>query len=582
MKKIYLCFALTAAVVVACDKAETDLPLSGEDLVPEVKMIVETISGTSGSNTRATIADSDASFKWTVGDNIAVHVSKDDEHMYVFTSGTGGADAAAATAKFVVAYPAGYSRDAFAVYPSTIVVADAANYGQSGHALAVTLPSSYTLDQVTDETSPCPMIADNTQYNWTFYQLCGLLRLTVNCIHPRAKRLEIDFDGKKVAGNFSIPNPKGDGTSPIALENASGNNSSVISITKDGSNETFNSENWKDGLVLNIPLPTGDYTKITVRAYDALTEGNVLYTNEKTRPFAYTASNEYATKKTVSFDVFSVGDDKRVVFAPGNLQATYDITNNLWTWSFADNQYDYIGNNPGNTKINGNGTLSQDGTIDLFGRSTGITDNIYYGIATSITSTDYSGTFVDWGSLDIKKNATPPYTYYPTNFWYTLSEAEWKYVLGEADGKPIRTRGGVVDGVSNALCSKATVNGICGFIIFPDYYDGGTPSGVTWVTNAISPGNMTNSATKGWGATVSLAGWTVLENEGCIFLPAAGYSFSNGSVNNPGGVGRYRSSGSSSGSSPDPALRFDNDGFDPNQSGNNGYKFSVRLAHEVN
>ena len=119
LKKIYLCFALTAAVVVACDKAETDLPLSGEDLVPEVKMIVETISGTNGSNTRATIANSDASFKWTVGDNIAVHVSNGDEHMYVFTSGTGGADAAAATAKFVVAYPAGYSRDAFAVYLSS-------------------------------------------------------------------------------------------------------------------------------------------------------------------------------------------------------------------------------------------------------------------------------------------------------------------------------------------------------------------------------------------------------------------------------------------------------------------------------
>ncbi|MBR3292696.1 MAG: hypothetical protein IKI66_11035 [Bacteroidales bacterium] len=258
------------------------------------KMVTEKILAINGDvNTKVTI-DADAKFAWTKGDNLAVHVSSDTDHKYVVTSS--GASAAAAAAAFEVMYDEGYTRDAFAIFPSTIVVAAAANYGQSGASLDVTLPGSYTLAQVTGEKTPCPMIAANTPgSNWTFYQLCGLLRLTVNGIPSSSKRLEISFDGKNVAGKFSVPSPvKGDGSSKIALENASGSNSSVITITKDGTDVVLGITS----LVANIPLPVGEYTNFTVTAYDALTVGNVTLT--LTRPFAYTASNLNATKRTAS------------------------------------------------------------------------------------------------------------------------------------------------------------------------------------------------------------------------------------------------------------------------------------------
>jgi len=569
------------AAAVACYPVEVENGLSGIDSVSGGRMITETISGSHGVSTKATISNDNASFQWTAGDNLAVHVSNGDSHKYVFTSGEGGASVSSPTADFVVSYEEGYDRDAFAVFPSTIVAADAANYGQSGHSLDVTLPASYTLAQVSGETTPCPMIASNTSGSgWLFYQLCGLLRLTVNSIPPSTKRLEIDFDGKKVWGDFSIASPV-PGTSVIATTDDGEHD--VITITKDGTGVTLNNNAWLDGQVLNIPLPTGKYTNITVTAYNALTGGDAVLT--MTRAFAYTASSKNGTKRTASFPVFSVSASKRVIFAPGNLQATTTDLGANWTWHFAEHQYDYIGNAAANNKMNGNGvaTVSDNGTVDLFGNSKE-RENPCYGISSSTTGNYdavFNGTFRDWGKyLDIRKNDTPPYTYYDKEYWYTMSEAEWKYVLGESDSTnpyKARARGGTVGGVSNALCTKATVNNVHGFLIFPDFFTEGSTS-ITWDTDCISPGRMTNSGTDGWGTTINATEWNTLEENGCVFLPAAGNIKgwnSNAAVAEVGSIGRYRSSDRA-------ALRFDNDGFDPNQSGTNFYKFSVRLAHEVN
>ena len=505
MKKIFLSFIILATAV-ACTS-------EGLEKAP-APMVTETISGTYYPSTKATIADEDASFKWSVGDNLAVHVSNGDSHKYVFTSGEGGASEAAASASFTVTYESGYSRDAFAVFPSTIVTASAANYGQSGHTLDVTLPSTYTLAQVQGEVSPCPMIATNTESSttWDFYQLCGLLRLTMNSIPPSTKRLEIDFDGKKVWGDFSIADPT-PGTSSIAT--SGDDDHDVITITNSGN--TFYS-GWGDGKVFNIPLPAGEYTNITVTAYNALSGGDAVLT--MTRAFAYTASNEYGTKRTASFPVFSINTNrsKRVIFAPGNLQATTTDYGANWTWGFAEHQYDFIGNGGGNTKINGKGTLSENGTVDLFGWST---ENNAYGIHNSKAVDDYSGTFVDWGTIKTFGGIT-----YPDNYWKTLSSnSSDSYELWYM----MRTRqtNATVNNIPNARFTMATINtdgtSVNGIILFPDYYEGPLVS-----TEDITWGKKINNFSKysdylDWGGTrCTKAGWKILEAVGCVFLPAAG------------------------------------------------------------
>lgn len=285
MKKIFLYFSIIATAV-ACTSESLE-----KDVTP---MVTETISGTYGLSTKATIADdANASFKWSVGDNLAIHVSNGDSHKYVFTSGTGGASAAAASAYFTVTYESGYSRDAYALFPSTIVAANAENYGQEGYPLDVTLPGSYTLAQVQGEVSPCPMIASNNAGDsWDFQQLCSLLRLTVNDIPAGAKRLEIDFDGKQIWGDFSIAAGITPGTSVISTTDDADHD--IITITKDGSDAVLG----QTSLTVNIPLPVGTYSRITVNAYDATSGGNVVSFDQE--DFNYTAFHTKAAKKSTS------------------------------------------------------------------------------------------------------------------------------------------------------------------------------------------------------------------------------------------------------------------------------------------
>lgn len=331
MKKLFLCFPAILFLAVSCEKEEF--------LPARAGMISETVSGSRSAATKATISEADASFAWTEGDDVAVHISNG---KYVYTSDEGASAAHitdvihADNASFTVAYEGGYSRDAFAVFPSTLVAKDAANYGQEGHALDVTLPAAYTLAQVSGETSPCPMIATNkVGEGWDFYQLCSLLRLTVNSIPATAKRLEIDFNGKKVWGDFSIASPVVPGTS--AIETAADDAHDAITITKDGTDAVLG----QTSLMVNIPLPAGDYAEMTVRAYDALTEGNVILS--VTRPFDRTSTNLRAFKRTASFPSYTMafrgyevsagilersvsGTDVTYSLTAGEMIMTYDPT----------------------------------------------------------------------------------------------------------------------------------------------------------------------------------------------------------------------------------------------------------------
>lgn len=296
MKKLFLYFPALILLAVSCEK-EDNLPVLEEnEPVSQVEMVTETVSG-GRAGTKVIISDADASFAWTADDDVAVHISNG---KYVYTSDEGAHGATitdvihSENATFTVVYEAGYERDAFAVYPSTLVARDAENYGQEGHALDVTLPGSYTLAQVSGETSPCPMIStDVAGAGWDFYQLCGLMRLTVNSIPATAKRLEIDFNGKKVWGDFSIASPVVPGTSAIVAGDDDAYD--VITITKDGSNVVLG----ETSLMLNIPLPAGEYANVTITAYDALVDGNAILSI--TRLFDRESTNERAFKRTATF-----------------------------------------------------------------------------------------------------------------------------------------------------------------------------------------------------------------------------------------------------------------------------------------
>ena len=137
-------------------------------------------------------------------------------------------------------------------------------------------------------------------------------------------------------------------------------------------------------------------------------------------------------------------DGKQVYFSKGNLQATWHSATGSYSWDFATNQYDIVGNAPRNTTI---GEGQGDGAaVSLFGWSTPAT---YYGIATSSSRDDYPGDFIDWGTAYCNS-----YEISPDDTWRTLSKNEWDYLL------------------QHNRHGWATVNGVAGLVIAPDGFEG--------------------------------------------------------------------------------------------------------------
>ena len=147
----------------------------------------------------------------------------------------------------------------------------------------------------------------------------------------------------------------------------------------------------------------------------------------------------------------------------------------------------------------------------------------------------------------------------PSSDWYALSSDEWNYLY------------------QNHTCGFATVNGIHGLIILPNNYSG----------SAITPYNPEDGSRELWGDnTYSGDAWAAMENNGVVFLPAAGYF--DGDVQDQGYEGNYLTS--SSGSLP-VCFKFENQQasiwigspswntiITANESGNRHYQYSVRLV----
>ena len=194
-----------------------------------------------------------------------------------------------------------------------------------------------------------------------------------------------------------------------------------------------------------------------------------------------------APDSTAGIGVFSVSADKQVTFSKGNLRYIQPTD----TWSFAENQYDYLGE--ANIAIDADVLAYK---VDLFGWSTSATN---FGVSTSKDSNDYSGSFIDWGTNQIGADAP--------NTWRTLTFDEWEYLLNNRPN-------------ASSLKGVAQVNGVNGLILLPDNWT--CPSDVYFRS-----GFHSNFGKNYYAAyqTFTAAEWSKLEAAGAVFLPAAGNRF---------------------------------------------------------
>lgn len=184
-------------------------------------------------------------------------------------------------------------------------------------------------------------------------------------------------------------------------------------------------------------------------------------------------------KNANGIKAFSVDKEKQVIFSKGNLQ--YHPLNN--EWRFAPNQTDYIGD------ANSNVAPDYDGWVDLFCWGTGANP-----INVSNDYNDYQ-IFTDWGRNEIEGNMM--------STWHTLTSDEWTYLL---------------DCRKNAKNLKgiAQVNGVNGLIILPDNWK--TPKGIIFKPRFHHEQSI--EAYRQY-QTLTAEQWSILEQSGAVFLPAA-------------------------------------------------------------
>lgn len=205
-----------------------------------------------------------------------------------------------------------------------------------------------------------------------------------------------------------------------------------------------------------------------------------------------TPSQELAPKP----GLFSIAPGKTAFFSKSNLSG----------WRFEDDfslsekQYTMMGN--GNM-VDGYPADQ----VDLFALSTPLNDwGTWYGYGDYEENTvaRFQGSFVDWGESESVVSLIG-------GGWTTLSSSEWQYVLSGRD---------------NAESRKAmvTVSDVKGLVLLPDEWE--APSEVALTSGGIYTDEQ----------------WTVLEDAGAVFLPAAG-QFNDGlSLSDVGTKGYYWSS----------------------------------------
>lgn len=263
-----------------------------------------------------------------------------------------------------------------------------------------------------------------------------------------------------------------------------------------------------DTAQVQVPvLPVGDDNHFTVKvATHNAGDTEMKYTFNRTQTTGGALQRKYIAYAGAKFGgVFSVSADKKVRFAPGNLQ--YFNSTSSPKWRFAQNQKDVVsydasayGTNPGKW-------------IDLFGFGTsGVSGYSPYKSVTTESSYYYSGdiskTDYDWGWYNAIENGGNA-----NHIWRMPTKNEWNYLLNTRTDYLTKVAGGKV----------GTVKGL---IIIPDDFE--VPSGLSFTGNKYYPDSYNY---------YTVQEWAKMEVAGAVFLPVTGYR--NGTTRSGATEGYY-------------------------------------------
>ena len=378
-----------------------------------------------------------------------------------------------------------------------------------------------------------PMMAVSNNTKLTFKNICGMLELklynpsqTTPC---KVRNITITSlkDGEMLWGEGTAA--MGLDANPVLSDLANGSGSLKLDCFATGQGVALSTDE-EDPTVFHFVVPAGTLSAgFTVKVTDV--NGDIWTKNATNNLIERNTVTMMPTQPVSCITIYPVGSveggvftvglvegfPKKVFFSQGNLQ--YQASTG--TWRFAEHQYTYIGNAPGNN-TDAADRPHQASWIDMFGWGTsGVNPNAagevdpyyvnYQPWATSTATVDETNNQYgygpsinrnpmtaagedernllvsngsDWGCNAISNGGNA------RNYgWRTLTQPEWSYLL-----KTRKVNGKTGEGGSYV---KVTLdNGIIGYIIFCDDYDGPT-TGLTTIPDGcvFLPGGGERSGT---------------------------------------------------------------------------------------
>jgi hypothetical protein len=454
------------------------------------------------------------------------------------------------------------TRSNYAVYPPSVAV--------DGHVTEadfhILYPAAYDCSAMTVAEiatwSPLPMVAANdpSAGDLLFYNTGALLRLTAPGVPANAAAIRVVLPGKNVTGEFQVNDP---GTATASLEEVSGE------TYGDEITFTLPALSSAQDIVLNVPLPAGEYPYAVVEALDdgnnCLASGYVSLGANDTFSRAWGRAFTSSLSDTDSFMLLPEGAEKYkfrgLYLSPGVL--VYD----------------------GNTEAGSHGYKLTDGSDPLELLQHWYLDTQSGGAGLNVWYHAWSGTNSLKHRLDGESAAEPTSSLQNTikaagtiwrvpsggdgGEWYTImeaapsrklrvnaspySDASRNYVYLTVDLENATPANGAAMDYSNmGLMSAVVSNGVItgynyDYTEGPDRfrYQSGVlviPDGVVLYCPRIQTvhGNFTNVSGKS-----NLITWQdlkLLTDAGCVFMPTAGFYRGNGEWWNAGFNGYYWSS----------------------------------------
>ena len=494
MKNILMSAASIAALMLTASCSQETNEIIDEPAAPTVHSIEVTVPVTADASTRASYT-AGAATTFEAGDKLYIKVQSGETYTYVGVLDN--------SAEAVNKFSGTLNLTAGSDYSGSDIITDCTSleatllpsgYDESYYVLTksgetvtgLTVEPAKAFSAAATKAATVPQVA-NASYSTTG---SGAKTITLT---PQNAVLYYTLSG--LAKSTAVTVSVSDGTTTVSgsvTTNSSGEASFAVGVAPGGTTKSY-------------MMKKGDEQTIEFRAN--------LSANK-----VYNITRSAAGSSDCLSGVFSVASGKTVKFSKGNLQATYN--GSAWSWAFATNQYDCIGNAEGNTKVSNespfvSGYSGASTTVDLFGWSTSAT---LYGISSLNNDGDYSGDFLDWGAAASKDLGYG---------WRTLTKDEWLYLFGmEASN---------TDKSGHARYRKyfrATVNSVKGIVVLSDDI-----SGISNIPEETSRGTVSTFS----GKTYDASAWSALEAAGCVFLPVAGFRYGT-DVKNVDSYGLYWSS----------------------------------------